>query len=256
MGKSMTLRHLARLALVGAAVAVASLGNAWAQSGPIKFIVGLAPGGAVDPYARIVADAHVEGAWPDHRRRNRPGATGNTSAQYIADQPADGQHIWVGTQAFTEINPSAFNNRAGRSTISAIHQRRAGAAGVRGTSERAGEELRGVPDLGQGNRGKLSYSSYTPGTPSHFLGYQLNEKFDLDLTHVPFRGSGLQATAWSPAIRSSASRRSTRRTDDHAGKLKDFAHHRSSATRSCRTCRRSPRLAIRNSPRGFGSGCW
>ena len=42
------------------------------------------------------------------------------------------------------------------------------------------------------NRGKLSYSSYTPGTPSHFLGFQLNEKFDLDLTHVPYRGSGLQ----------------------------------------------------------------
>jgi len=45
------------------------------------------------------------------------------------------------------------------------------------------------------NKGKLSYSSYQPGTPSHFLGYQLNEKFDLDLTHVPYRGSGLQATA-------------------------------------------------------------
>jgi tripartite-type tricarboxylate transporter receptor subunit TctC len=45
------------------------------------------------------------------------------------------------------------------------------------------------------NKGKLSYSSYQAGTPSHFLGYQLNEKFDLDLTHVPFGGSGLQANA-------------------------------------------------------------
>ena len=44
------------------------------------------------------------------------------------------------------------------------------------------------------NRGKLSYSSYQSGTPSHFLGFQLNEKFDLDLTHVPYRGSGLQVT--------------------------------------------------------------
>ena len=42
------------------------------------------------------------------------------------------------------------------------------------------------------NRGKLSYASYTAGTPSHFLGFQLNEKYDLDLTHVPYRGSGLQ----------------------------------------------------------------
>ena len=44
------------------------------------------------------------------------------------------------------------------------------------------------------NRGKLSYSSYQAGTPSHFLGFQMNEKFDLDLTHVPYRGSGLQVT--------------------------------------------------------------
>ena len=44
------------------------------------------------------------------------------------------------------------------------------------------------------NRGKLTYSSYTAGTPSHLLGFLLNEKFDLDLTHVPYRGSGLQVT--------------------------------------------------------------
>ena len=60
--------------------------------------------------------------------------------------------------------------------------------------ERAGQDLRRVPRPGRRqNKGKLSYSSYQPGTPSHFLGYQLNEKFDLDLTHVPYRGSGLQA---------------------------------------------------------------
>jgi len=39
------------------------------------------------------------------------------------------------------------------------------------------------------NKGKLGYSSYQAGTPSHFLGFQLNEKFDLDLTHVPYRGA-------------------------------------------------------------------
>jgi hypothetical protein len=44
------------------------------------------------------------------------------------------------------------------------------------------------------NKGKLSYSSYQAGTPSHFLGFQMNEKWNLDLTHVPYRGSGLQVT--------------------------------------------------------------
>ena len=54
------------------------------------------------------------------------------------------------------------------------------------------------------NRGKLSYSSYQAGTPSHFLGFQMNEKWDLDLTHVPYRGSGLRgdrAARWPFAVR-------------------------------------------------------
>jgi tripartite-type tricarboxylate transporter receptor subunit TctC len=44
------------------------------------------------------------------------------------------------------------------------------------------------------NPGKLSYSSYSVGTPSHFLGFQLNQHFGLDLVHVPSKGSGFQAT--------------------------------------------------------------
>jgi tripartite-type tricarboxylate transporter receptor subunit TctC len=44
------------------------------------------------------------------------------------------------------------------------------------------------------NPGKLSYSSYSVGTPSHFLGFQFNERFGLDLVHVPAKGSGFQAT--------------------------------------------------------------
>ena len=42
------------------------------------------------------------------------------------------------------------------------------------------------------NPGKLGYASYSPGTPSAFLGHQLNKRFGLDLTHVVYRGSGPQ----------------------------------------------------------------
>ncbi|MBI3434738.1 MAG: tripartite tricarboxylate transporter substrate binding protein, partial [Proteobacteria bacterium] len=40
--------------------------------------------------------------------------------------------------------------------------------------------------------GKLSYASFSPGSQSAFLGYQLNERFGLDLAHVPYKGSGPQ----------------------------------------------------------------
>jgi tripartite-type tricarboxylate transporter receptor subunit TctC len=192
----MKLRHLARLVLVGTAVSLTPWPEARAQSGTIHFVIGTAPGGAIDPYARLVADPMAKALGQTIIVEYKPGANGNSSAQFIADQPADGQYVWIGTQAFTEINPSAFKNQ--RWSIDDF------VPFIRGVE--APLVFAVHPDVpaktfaeflvwAKANRGKLSYSSYQPGTPSHFLGYQLNEKFDLDLTHVPYRGSGLQTTA-------------------------------------------------------------
>ena len=182
------------LAAVGAAAMLALHGcAAVAQSAPIRFIVGLAPGGAVDPYARIIADHMAKTLGRTIIVENRPGATGNISAQYMIDAPADGQLIWVGTQALTEINPSVFNNLRWKidDFLPLIKGVQAPLVLVAHPSVPA-DNFAEFLAWAKANRGKLSYSSYTPGTPSHFLGFLLNEKFDLDLTHVPYRGSGLQ----------------------------------------------------------------
>ena len=191
----MTLAHLARLAVVGAALLLAPFAGsgASAQTGPIRFIVGLAPGGAVDPYARIIAEHMAKTLGRPIIVENRPGATGNISAQFMIDAPADGQLIWVGTQALTEINPSVFDNLRWKidDFLPLIKGVQAPLVFVAHPSVPANNFAEFLA-WAKANRGKLSYSSYTPGTPSHFLGFQLNEKFDLDLTHVPYRGSGLQ----------------------------------------------------------------
>jgi tripartite-type tricarboxylate transporter receptor subunit TctC len=184
--------------LAAAALVISSLlpGYAPAQTAPIRFVVGTVAGGAIDPYARLIADHMAKTLNRVIIIENKPGANGNLSAQYIADSPADGQLVWIGTQAFTEINPSAFTNQ--RWSIDDFEPL------IRGVE--APLVFVAHPDVpaktfaeflawAKANRGKLAYSSYQPGTPSHFLGYQLNEKFDLDLTHVPYRGSGLQMNA-------------------------------------------------------------
>lgn len=191
----MNLRRFAQSALISAAAILALCSGAAAQSGTIKFIVGLAPGGAVDPYARIIAEEMAKILGQTIIVENRPGATGNISAQYMIDSPADGHLIWVGTQALTEINPSVFDNLRWK-----IDDFQPLIKGVQAPLVLAAHPSVPASNFAEfvtwakANRGKLSYSSYTPGTPSHFLGFQLNEKFDLDLTHVPYRGSGLQTT--------------------------------------------------------------
>src|SRR5476651_461744 len=107
----MKFRYLARLVLAGAAVLVMPSPEARAQSGTIHFVIGTAPGGAIDPYARLIADPMAKALGQTIIVEYKPGANGNSSAQFIADQPADGQYVWIGTQAFTEINPSAFKNQ-------------------------------------------------------------------------------------------------------------------------------------------------
>lgn len=36
---------------------------------------------------------------------------------------------------------------------------------------------------------KVSYASFSAGTPSHFLGCQLNERLKANMVHVPYKGS-------------------------------------------------------------------
>jgi tripartite-type tricarboxylate transporter receptor subunit TctC len=170
--------------------------HAQAQSGVTRVIIGVPAGGAIDPYARMISEQMAKTLGRPIIIENRPGASGNTAAQYIADQPADGSIIWLGTQAFTEILPNVFKNS--RWSIDNFHPI------IRGVEAPLAfvvhpsvpvKDFAGFLEWAKANKGKLSYSSYQAGTPSHFLGFQMNEKFGLDLTHVPFGGSGLQVNA-------------------------------------------------------------
>ena len=189
--------RLSRLALLWAAALLPSLAAvaAWAQGGTIRIIVGTVAGGAIDPYARMIAEHMSQSLGQPIIIENKPGASGSLAAQYIADQPADGSIIWLGTQAFTEIVPNMFPNARW-----SIDQFRPIIRGVEGplvfitTPSVPARNLAEFIEWAKQNKGKLSYCSYQAGTPSHFLGYQMNEKWDLDLTHVPYRGSGLQVT--------------------------------------------------------------
>jgi tripartite-type tricarboxylate transporter receptor subunit TctC len=188
----MNLRQIICAALL---LSLPAAAPAAAQAQITRIIVGTAPGGAIDPYARMIADHMSKTLGQPILVENKPGASGSLAAQYIADNPADGTLLWLGTQAFTEILPSMVPNA--RWSIDQFHPI------IRGVEAPLAFIINPtVPantfdefiKWARENKGKLGYSSYQAGTPSHFLGFQLNEKFDLDLTHVPYRGSGLQVT--------------------------------------------------------------
>lgn len=188
------LRHSALVLFAALAIGHAAHAEPPDQ-GIIKFIVGAPAGGAIDPYARLIADHMGKTLKQTIVVENKAGANGTISAQWVVDQPADGHVVWVGTQAMTEINPSAYSHL--RWTINDFVPLIKGVESpvvlVVHPSVPA-KNLAEVVAWVKANPGKLSYASWSPGTPSAFLGYQLNEKFGLDMTHVPYRGSAPQTT--------------------------------------------------------------
>ena len=84
---------------------------AWAQTWPTKpvtLVVGTPAGGAIDAYARNLADHLSRQTGGTFLVDNRAGAGGNISAEYVLKAPADGHTLWVTTHAMFTINPSVY----------------------------------------------------------------------------------------------------------------------------------------------------
>ena len=152
--------------MIGAAIILhARSTGASAQSGTIRIIVGTAPGGAIEPYARMIADHMAKTLGQTIIIENKPGASGALAAQYIADAPADGTILWLGTQAFTEIMPNMFPNT--RWSIDQFHPIIRGVEAplvLRRPSERAGQQFRRVSEMGEGEQGQAQL--FAPISPA------------------------------------------------------------------------------------------
>src|SRR5262245_25798163 len=188
-------RGRVRAAVLVLAAVAASSGALAQGTGAIRLAVGSAAGGAIDVYSRIIAEPMAAALGRPVLIEIKSGTNGNLAARWVTDGPADGSLIWVGTQSMLEINPSAYKKLRWKQSnfvpvikgietplVLVVHP------SVPATSW---ADWLGYAKT---NRGKLSYASYSPGTVSHFLAYQVNERFNLDLTHVPYKGSAPQIT--------------------------------------------------------------
>ena len=192
-----TLRQSAAvlLLLLAALLPFANLsGEALAQSAsPIRLAVGAAAGGSIDVYSRIIAEHMTGTLGRPVIIEVKPGANGNIAAQWVADGPTDGSLVFVGAQSMLEINPTAYKSLRWKQSdfIPVIKGIETPLILVAHPSVPAKTFDEWVA-YAKANRGKLSYANYGPGTISHFLGYQLNERFGLELAQVPYRGNAPQ----------------------------------------------------------------
>ncbi|MDO9435545.1 tripartite tricarboxylate transporter substrate binding protein [Hydrogenophaga sp.] len=187
-----------QLASIAMLVAAAAVGNAQAQTWPdkpIKLLAPSTPGGPPDAYARALGDLLAKELGQPVVIENLPAVGGMIAAQNILRAPADGYTLLVNTAGMMTITPNA-NAKA--------QYKAADFANICQGVE-AGLVLATHPSVGATSFADLSrwvkaqktpptYSSYSPGSPAHFLGYQYGEALKVDMTHVPYKSSPQQIT--------------------------------------------------------------
>ncbi|RCW74180.1 Bug family tripartite tricarboxylate transporter substrate binding protein [Pseudorhodoferax soli] len=158
---------------------------------PVRIVVPYPPGGASDTVARLVGQQLAQRLGQPVLVENKPGATEQIGAGFVAKSKADGYTLLLASTAGLSVNPTLYKGRLAYDaqkdfaplamlvtlpSIVMVHP----ALPVRTFAELTAH-LRAAPSA-------VSYASSGAGNPSH-LGMELYKRLaTLDLTHVPYKG--------------------------------------------------------------------
>ena len=168
---------------------------AWSQaakfpSKPLRLVAPFAPGGALDLIARTSAQVVTEQLGQPVVVENRAGAAGAIGSEFVMRQPADGYTLLLGATTTHGINPvlqklpyDPIKDFAPVSLVATIpHIIVVNPQVPASTIQEFLRYAKGKPGL--------TYGSAGTGSPHHLAGEMLKMLAGVDVTHVPYKGSG------------------------------------------------------------------
>jgi len=179
-------------ALAIAALAVTTQSNHAAEvfpSRPIKIVVPVAPGGAPDVVARLVADKLGPKLGQPVIVEDRPGAGERIGAEFVAKAEPDGYTLLAAPPASLIISPLLFSHLGYDPTAFVPVTVLTSGHLVLLTSPAL--HITSLSDLvarAKASPGKLTYASPGTGTPPHLTGEMLKAAAHIETTHVPYKG--------------------------------------------------------------------
>lgn len=192
--------RLFRALALAAAVLVhqpAFAAEAW-PTRPIRFINPTAPGGTAEPIARVIAQKMSEILGQSVVVDSRGGAGGTVATATAANALPDGYTILLGVVSPMAINVSLYGSKlpydplrsfAPVSLITKVPQVLSVHPSVPANT------IRQLVDLAKDPKSKLNYGSAGSGTTGHLVAELLKKRAGIQITHVPFKGSGPAVTA-------------------------------------------------------------
>lgn len=164
---------------------------------PIKFIVPYSPGGLPDTVARIFAQRLGDRVGQSVVVDNRPGANGVVAAQTLASSPKDGYTFLVTDGSMFSINPAIYKNLGYDYKKDFMPVSLAARAPLY-LAANASVSANSLPEfiaLAKAKPGTLNYGSSGIGSTHHLTMEALKASLGLEITHVPFKGSGQSVPA-------------------------------------------------------------
>jgi tripartite-type tricarboxylate transporter receptor subunit TctC len=159
--------------------------------GPVRLLVGFAPGGSSDLAARIIADKLKDALGVSVIVDNKAGAGGRIAAEALKNSPPDGNTIFLTPVVVPVLAPLLFRNLpydAQKDLAPVTHVANYQLALSAGSNPPA-KSLRELTDWLRANPGKANFGSPAPGSLPHFFGLMVGKSIGVDIQHVAYKGS-------------------------------------------------------------------
>jgi tripartite-type tricarboxylate transporter receptor subunit TctC len=164
----------------------------WSPARPLRFIVPFAPGGSTDVAARILGERMGETLGQPVVVENRAGAGGAIGTEAGARSAPDGHTLLLGTNGVMTIAPNLGLMRAVdiRRDLAPVSMAFKTDILVVVPASSPARSLADLIAMARARPGQVSFGSSGVGTATHVFTEVLAAAAGIELTHVPYRGSG------------------------------------------------------------------
>lgn len=186
---------VARFIVPALAGLMALTGSAMAQNyptRPITMVIPFAAGGPTDVLGRVVAARMGEVLGQQVVVENVTGAGGQTGSKRVADSAPDGYNILIGTvgthaQSQTLYKKPLYNSQTDFTPVGLIAQV---PIALIARKDLPVKDLKEFIAYAKANQAKMQFGSAGAGSATHLGCVLLNYLIGVDITHVPYRGTG------------------------------------------------------------------
>ena len=157
---------------------------------PVRVVAPFAAGSASDTVARMISERLTAGLGQPFLVENRVGAGGTIANDLVAKSPPDGYTLLISTAALP-IAATAFPNlKYETASFASVTVFTHSPLALAVNPNFPAKTVRELIDYAKAHPGKVNFGSLGIGTSHHVTAEKFKLDTGIDMTHVPYKGSG------------------------------------------------------------------